>query len=234
VDGEILEPAEYLVKRPLSQYSESIRALRVSLQMADVDNPPKVVLITSSTPAEGKSTLAVSLAFSAAAAGQRVLLIDCDLRRPQLSRLFGLETKPGLVDVLTGNAEVEDVLADRAGLTMLPAGSKTPNPPDLLGSAKMQSLLTAARATYDYVVLDSAPVGPVVDSRVLSHVADKTIYVVRWRATPREIALQNLDLVRMDRKVAGIALNLVDETKTSRYGANAYYSGRYQNRYYEG
>ena len=234
VDGELLEPAEYLVKRPLSQYSESIRALRVSLQMADVDNPPKVVLITSSTPAEGKSTVAISLAFSAAAAGQKVLLIDCDLRRPQMSRLFGLDTKPGLVDVLTGNSDLEEVLALRGGLTVLPAGSKTPNPPDLLGSAKMTSLLSAARSSYDYVVLDSAPVGPVVDSRVLSHVADKVVYIVRWRTTPREIALQNLDLVRMDRKVAGIALNLVDETKTSRYGANAYYGGRYQNRYYEG
>lgn len=233
IENEVLDPAEYLVQRPLSHYSESIRALRVGVQMADVDNPPRIVLITSSTPAEGKSTVAASLGFSAAAAGQRVLLMDCDLRRPQLSRLFGLETKLGLVDVLTGTTELQEVLAVRGGVTVLPAGSKTQNPPDLLGSAKMQSLVRAVRSSFDYVVIDSAPIAPVIDARVLAHVVDKIIYVVRWRNTAREVVLQNLEALRSDRKVAGIAFNLVDESKTPRYGSNAYYSGGYESRYFE-
>lgn len=230
--GRVMEPAEYLVHRPLSHYSEAIRALRVGVSLTERDDPHRVVLVTSSTPGEGKSTVATSLAFSAAASGQRVLLVDCDMRRPHLSRLFGLERAAGLADVLTGARPLAEVLSARGGLTLLPAGSKTQHPPDLLGSPRMAALLDVVRDQFDYVVVDAAPIEPVIDARVLANLVDKIVFVIRWRETAREIVLRNLDALQSDRKVVGVALNLVDEDKPSRYGSVAH-GGAYGHGYYE-
>ena len=154
VDDEIVDPSRYLIAKPLSRYAEVVRSIRVGIRMADVDNPAKVILITSAIPDEGKSTLAQSLAFSAVRAGERVLLIDCDLRHPSLSKYFGLEDKPGLVDFLTNSVSFEDVIALQNGLTILPAGMKSQNPPDLLGSARFKHLVEKLREVFDYIIID--------------------------------------------------------------------------------
>ena len=136
VDGKILDPASYTFHKPLSRYAESIRALRMGIQMADVDFPAKVVMVTSSVPQEGKSTVSISLAYSALKANQKVALIDADLRHPSVSKFFNLDTRSGLVDFLTGSGLREGAMSSN-GLTVIPAGSKSQNPPDLLGSARM-------------------------------------------------------------------------------------------------
>ena len=232
VDDEIVDPSRYLIAKPLSRYAEVVRSIRVGIRMADVDNPAKVILITSAIPDEGKSTLAQSLAFSAVRAGERVLLIDCDLRHPSLSKYFGLEDKPGLVDFLTNSVPFEDVIARQNGLTILPAGMKSQNPPDLLGSARFKHLVEKLREVFDYIIIDSSPVEPVIDAKVLSAIVDKVVFAVRWQTTKRELVASNLEFFARQQKLAGVALNMIDEAKAPRYGAYAHYSGYYYKKYY--
>jgi polysaccharide biosynthesis transport protein len=233
LDGVILDPASYTYHKPLSRYAESIRALRMGVQMSDVDHPAKVVMVTSTVPGEGKSTISASLAFSALKANQRVAIIDADLRHPSTTKFFGLDKKPGLVDFLTGNASLEQTWVNADGLIVVPAGTKTQNPPDLLGSARMKSLILQLREYFDYIIMDTPPVSPVIDARVAMQIADKVLYVVRWQSTAREVVAQVLGNLETDRKVAGIVLSLVDEAKMPRYGRYSSYSGEYYKRYYE-
>jgi capsular exopolysaccharide synthesis family protein len=181
--------------------------------MADADNPASV-LVTSSVPQESKSTVAVSLAYSALKAGLRTVIIDCDLRHPSVSKFFALEEGPGLVDLLTGTVDAEQTIVNRDGITIIAAGSKSQNPPDLLGSGRMKALVEKLRLTYDYVIIDTPPVGPVIDAKVAIQFADKVIFMVRWQSTPREMVEQSRRL-GVGRKLAGIALGVVDETKVA-------------------
>ena len=232
IDDEIVDPARYLIAKPLSRYAEVVRSIRVGIRMADVDNPAKIILITSAIPDEGKSTLAQSLAFSAVRAGERVLLIDCDLRHPSASKYFGLDSKPGLVDFLTNSVPFEDVISRQDGLTILPAGMKSQNPPDLLGSARFKHLVEKLREQFDYIIINSSPVEPVIDAKVLSAVVDKVVFAVRWQTTKRELVASNLEFFARQQKLAGVALNMIDEAKAPRYGAYAHYSGYYYKKYY--
>ena len=233
VDGKVLDPARYLVAKPLSRYAESVRNIRVGIQMADVDNPAKVILVTSSFPSEGKSTLAQSLAWSAVKAGMRVMLIDGDLRHPSISKHFGTEAKPGLVDFLTSAVPLEQAVTRLDDLTVLPAGSKSQNPPDLLGSERMRQLIEKLRDLFDYIVVDSPPVGPVIDAKVLASLADKVVFSVRWRMTPRETVAEHIQYFMQQHKLAGVALSLVDESQAPRYGAYSQYYGHYYKKYYQ-
>jgi exopolysaccharide transport family protein len=232
IDDKILDPARYLAAKPLSRYAEAVRNIRVGIQMADVDHPAKVILITSSVPAEGKSTLAQSLALSAEKAGQNVLLIDGDLRHPSTSKYFGLEAKPGLVDLLIGGAAFDEIVLREGGLTVIPAGAKSQNPPDLLGSARLKLVIDKLRSVYDYIIIDSPPVGPVIDAKVIAVLADKVVFAVAWKTTPREIVAENVNYFQRDHKLAGVALTRVDESQAPRYGAYAQYSGDYYKKYY--
>ncbi len=232
IDNQVVDPGHYLVAKPLSRYAEVVRAIRVGIRMADVDNPAKIILVTSAIPNEGKSTLAQSLAFSAMKAGERVLLIDGDLRHPSLSKSFGLETKPGLVDFLTGAVPFEDALSLQDGLTFLPAGMKSQNPPDLLGSARFRHLIEKLREVFDCIIIDSSPVAPVIDAKVLSTVADKVVFAVRWQSTRRELVASHIEFFANSHKLAGVALNMIDEAKAPRYGAYAHYTGYYYKKYY--
>ncbi|HXY59941.1 MAG TPA: polysaccharide biosynthesis tyrosine autokinase [Methylocystis sp.] len=232
VEGKVLDPSYYLVNKPLSRYAELVRAIRVGVQMADVDNPAKTILVTSTVPNEGKTTLALSLAFSAVKAGQQVLLIDCDLRHPSVTKYFNLEQQPGLVDFLTGVTALENAVTKASSLTVLPAGMKSQNPPDLLASERLKHTLEQLRDAYDYIVIDSPPVEPVIDAKVLSALVDKIVYAVRWQSTRRELVGANLEFFARNHKLAGLALTIVDEAKAPRYGAYAHYTGYYYKKYY--
>jgi exopolysaccharide transport family protein len=234
VNGKICEAPSYCRLKPLSRYAEAVRTLRMGVQMADVDDPAKVVLITSSVPQESKSTVALSLAYSALKAGLRTVIIDGDLRHPSVSKFFGLEKGPGLVDLLAGTMGVAQTIVNQDGITIIPAGSKSQNPPDLLGSARMKGLVDNLRQTFDYVIIDTPPVGPVIDAKVAMQLADKVIFMVRWQATPREMVAQSIDSLGAGRKLAGIVLGAVDESKVSRYGPYSYYSSYHYKSYYQG
>jgi polysaccharide biosynthesis transport protein len=233
-DGATFPVPFYQIHFPLSAFSESIRTLRSGILMSDVDAPPKVIHVTSSSPSEGKSTIAVSLAISAASAGQKVVLVDADLRHPSTSRFFKLEQKQGLVDFLTGGAKLNDVFTVKAdNLAVIPAGAKSLNPPDLLGSERMKGLVAQLKQSFDYVVIDTPPVGPVIDSTIVAGLADKTIFVVRWASTARDMVQSLVQKLSVQKRVGGIVLNLVVTDRAKKYGSDTY-GGRYYAKYYSG
>ena len=232
-----VQPHDYLLQKPLSAFSESLRSLRSALALSDIDNPPRVILFTSALPNEGKTTTAISFARAAAHAGLRVLLIDCDLRHPSIHKALGMtQPKEGLVEYLAGRVAFANVVQKDAasGLDVIPVASGAANPPDLLGSAQMRRILREARESYELVVLDTAPVMPVADSRVLSQIADKTVFAVRWNETPRDAATSAVKELRAFKAdIAGVILTVVDTSKQAKYGYGdgGYYYRRYS-RYY--
>ena len=233
-DGKALPIVFYQLHYPLSPFSEAIRTLRSGIHMSDVDRPPKVIQITSSRPGEGKTTIAISLAISAALAGHKVALVDADLRHPSLSRFFKLEQEQGLVDLLIGATTFEKVLRFQNDLKLMviPAGGKTLNPPDVLGSERMKALISHLGETFDYVVLDTPPVGPVIDPVIVANLADKTIFVVQWASTPRELVDTSVRQVSTHKRVAGIVLNCVNPDRARKYGGEHYYAHQYYGKYY--
>jgi polysaccharide biosynthesis transport protein len=232
-DGKATPLVFYHVHHPLSQFGEAIRTLRSGIHMSDVDRPPKVIHITSSRPGEGKTTIAISLAISAAFSGLKVALVDADLRHPSLSRFFKLEREKGLVDLLIGATTPEPVLRFQKDLklTLIPAGSKSLNPTDVLGSERMKALVSQLRETFDYVVLDTPPVGPVVDPVIVAQLADKTIFVVQWASTPRELVETSIRQVSTHKRIAGVVLNCVNQNRARKYGGEYSY-GKHYEKYY--
>jgi capsular exopolysaccharide synthesis family protein len=201
--------------------------------MSDVDQPPRVIQVTSALPGEGKTTLAVSVAISASFAGLKVVLVDADLRHPAASRFFKLDQEKGLVDLLTGAGTADNVLRFHKDLklTIMPAGSKSLNPPDVLSSERMKALISHLKETFDYVVVDTPPVGPVVDAVIVANLVDKTIFVIEWASTPRELIEASLKQVSAQKRVAGIVFNFVNQDRAQKYGG-AYYYGKTYEKYY--
>src|SRR5262249_48283453 len=158
------------------------------------DRPPRVVLVTSALPGEGKSTMAMSLAQAIARSGQRVIVVDGDLRRPSVHRLSGVSAKPGLIEWLLGRNAPDEVIHSTGapGVDVIPAGSQPQMPPNLLSSDRFRLLLRGLAERYDVVILDSAPVLAVSDTRVLATLAEKTLFVVRWASTSHKIAASAL------------------------------------------
>src|SRR5262249_157762 len=234
-DGMSVPVPFYQMYYPLSPFSEAMRTLRSSIQMSDVDQPPKVIHVTSARPGEGKTTIAVSFAISAAMAGRKVVLVDADLRPPTASRLFRLHQEKGLVDLLVGTATIDDVLRfhEDCKLTLLPAGSRSLNPPDVLGSDRMKGLISRLRETFDYVVLDTPPVGPVVDPVIVANLSDKTIFVVQWASTPRELVETSIQQVSTHKRVAGVVFNSVNQDRAKKYGGEYYHAKNYEKYYSE-
>lgn len=208
--------------------AEALRELRTNLTFIDVDNPPRILLITSSLPSEGKSTVTSNLAATIAASGRDVIVVDADLRRPTVHKVFGLIPDVGVTDVLTGRATIDDVLqvwGPNPRLSLLTAGRIPPNPSELLGSRAMGQLLKdlSQRAI---VLIDAPPLLPVTDAAVLSRVADGTLVVARAHKTTRDTLFRALsNLTRVRGRVLGLILNCV-ATK-GQAGHNYGYYGDY-------
>ena len=237
VDGALLTMPEYPLVKPLSRFSEAIRSLRSAIQMSDVDHPPRVLQITSTIPGEGKSTIAMTIAVSAARSGQKTLIVDCDLRHPSTSRYFKADKAPGLVDYLAHSGDLKKCVFfdEKTQLWVMPAGAKTQNPPDLLGSDRLKQLISAMRSQFDLIVIDTPPMGPVVDPIIVSHLVDKVIYVVRWASTAREMIAHSIQRLAGHKKVAGVVFNYVVDAQAQKYGKYAYsyyYGSRYYKKYY--
>jgi capsular exopolysaccharide synthesis family protein len=180
----------------------------------------------------------MTVAASAAQSGIRTLLVDADLRHPSASRCFKAEKRVGLVDYLVGAAELKDALifVDELRLFVLPSGAKTQNPPDLLGSERFKALIEALRTQFDLVVLDTPPMGPVVDPLIVAQAVDKVAFVVRWAATPREMIAHAINQLGGHGKVAGVVFNYVVDAQAQKYGRYAYsyyYGGRAYQKYYD-
>lgn len=231
-----MPPERYVIENPISAYAESIRNIHVGLALSNVDAPPKVVLVTSSMPEEGKTATSLSLARLVAQSGRKVIIIDCDLRRPSVHERLGLPGKPGLIELLAGSADPAEVIIrdDASGAWLIPAGEHAPNPTDLLGSEHMRRLLHELAESHDLVVLDSSPVMAVSDARILARLADKIVFVVRWEKTRRETAVHGLKQIReAGGSIAGVVLSRVNVRKHARYGYadSGYYHGKYAKYY---
>lgn len=234
-----LAPMDYVVDRPFSGYAESFRSLVASILHGGAGAPIKTVAVTSALPGEGKTNTAVCLARAAALQGYRVIVVDCDLRRKSLGPIAARASDVGLLEVLAGQAELaQAVVKDvRTDVDILPL-SETPTPlQDVFGSSKMDRLLLQLRSQYDLVILDTAPVVPVADSRILARKADFVAVVARWRSTPYQAIQGALNLLADNGvEVGGLVLNQVDMKQQVRhgYGDMAYYFNTYRTYYLEG
>jgi capsular exopolysaccharide synthesis family protein len=206
--------------------AESFRQLRTNLQFLRIpdelgterDQGAHVVAVTSSLSGEGKSTVSANLAQALAETGARVLLVDADLRRPTVADVLGLEGAVGLTTVLVDQAGLADVVQEwgSAGLQVLPSGPVPPNPAELLGSPAMRRLVGVLRRTYDYVVVDTAPVLPVADASVLSRLVDGMVLVAHGRRVRRRQLVQSRqDLAQVSARVLGVVLNGVRRDEES-------------------
>ncbi len=219
----------YLVAQthPRSPPSEAYRGLRTSVQFMALETPTKVLQITSPSAGDGKTTTSANLAWIMADAGQRVVLIGCDLRQPRIHEFFGLPNDVGFTSVLLGEAELDDALLsvpNQPGLLMLPTGPVPPNPSELLSSARTQQVFKSLGAYADMVIVDSAPVLPVTDAAVLSTHADAILLVVSVGMDKRRDVVRSVEMLnQINAPIAGIVLNRAPETDSS-----AYYHYRYE------
>jgi receptor protein-tyrosine kinase len=182
------QPSILFDARGHSAIAESFRRLRTNLQFLAVDNPPRVILVTSSVSSEGKSTTSLNIALALAEADNKVVLVDGDLRRPALNKYLNALGSVGFSSVLSGGATLSEVLQETgfANLTFLAAGTTPPNPSELLGSLAAQKVLSELREQFDYVIVDSAPLLAVTDSAILATKTDGALLVCRLGQTKRE------------------------------------------------
>ncbi len=207
-------PPELIVhSRPSSGISEAARTIRTNLMFMNPDRPYKKLLISSAAPSEGKTTVACSLAIALAQGGQRVCIVDCDLRRPRLHRIFDRAGDAGLTNVLLGEATIDEVAKQTVveNLHSIPAGPLPPNPADVLQSDRFRRFLEDLASRFDRVIIDSPPLVAVTDSAIISNLVDGTIFVVRAFETSKHLGIQGLRALRdVEAPLIGCVLNAVN------------------------
>ncbi len=208
--------------------AEAFRKLRTNLQFLAVDNPPRLIVVTSSSPSEGKSTTAINIALALAEAEHRVVLVDGDLRRPRLASYLDLVGSVGFSTVLSGGAPLDDVLQQTKfpQLTVLTAGSIPPNPSELLGSLATKQMFSDLRAKFDYIVVDSSPLLAVTDGAILAAQSDGAIVAVRAEKTKRDQLAHAIGILRdVDAKLLGAVMTMLPTRGSGSYSYNYYYYG---------
>ncbi|MDU1412646.1 MAG: CpsD/CapB family tyrosine-protein kinase [Clostridium sp.] len=212
--------------KPQSISAETYKSIRTNLKYVALDNSIKTIAITSSVPGEGKSTIVGNLGLCLGESGNRVLIIDCDLRKPKIHRKFKCSNKLGLTDVLINNDKLGEALYEyNSRVTILPAGSVPPNPAEILGSKTFERFLRNVSIDYDYVLLDTPPLLAVTDGRLIAAKTDGTILVVRYGKTKEKLvvrAYRELELVKAS--VIGSIMNGCDIKSKDHY--YSYYGKR--------
>ena len=216
------------LSHPNSPASEAYRSLRTAIEFVAVDQKVDVIHVTSSTSGEGKSTTSANIAVTLARAGKRVILIDCDLRRPRLHQFFGLDNAVGFTSVVLGTTKIEEALQPVPGvpgLLILASGPPPPNPSELLSTKTVRSKLETLARSSDYVVIDSPPLLPVSDSVIISSLADITLLVVTAKTTVRRSVQRSVEMLQqVDAPLEGIVFNGVGSEGTYGYGYGYGYS----------
>ena len=212
---------------PKAVGSEAFRTLRTNLRFVSPDQELKTILITSVGPGDGKSTIASNLSVALAQSGKKVALVGCDLRKPVLHKVFGLDNLRGLTTVLTGNATLRDVTianSEVPNLDLILSGPIPPNPAELLQSRTMSSVLVELKENYEVVIFDGAPVIAVTDAAVMANQVDGTVLVIRAHEVPRDVALQAKTLLEQaNAKLLGVVLNGVRPQDQKKYHYYYYY-----------
>ena len=226
------DPEKSIVTNQTSSFAEAVRGLATALMLSDVDDPPKLIAVASSVSEEGKTSIAIALARLMAMGTRSVLLIDGDMRKPRIHRELGMPRSPGLSDVIADDLPLLDAvhLEDKTGLHFLSAGTEMHDPQDLLHSKKARDALGVLREAYDTIIVDTPAILPVSDGLLLTHLADKTVFLVRWEDTPRNVATRALKKIQASgADVVGVVLSRVNRRKQASYGGrtDAYYYGRY-------
>lgn len=220
------ETIAYMRDKPNSVLVEAVRNLRTSILMSDLDTPPKVILLTSSVPGEGKTTLSMALAMNMMGLGKKVLLIEADIRRRTFGEYFDTSNAPSLLEALERSESLteKDLSIPELGVDVLVGSKSGANAADVFSSERFKEVLAAARTAYDLVIIDSPPVLAVPDARVIRPHCDACVYVVRWNATTRLQVNQGLQMFSaLGQDVTGLALSQVDAKQMARYG----YAGEY-------
>ncbi len=226
--GKKEEIESFIVRKPLSPIAESYRLIRSNLLLSSAERPPQTILFTSMAPKEGKTTTTINIARVLSQGGKKVLIIDCDLRKPRMHALFNMNNKVGLSNYLTGNMD-GNILYDIPGepIKFIPSGLIPPNPAELLSSKKMTTLIKKMSEIFDFILLDSPPIQRVTDSLALSRIVDGTIVVVRARQTTNEMLSGGMKKLRdVQARCLGFVLNGMKEGQAG----DGYYSG-YSNFY---
>ncbi len=227
---------DYVARRPLTAFAEQVRALRGGLWFGA--DRPRVIAITAARPAEGKTLVSIALGRSAALSGERVLVIECDLRQPRLARRLHAPGEAGLAELLRGDAPMADAIQHDllSGMHFIHAGRPTTDAFGLFMSEAMARLLAHVRAEYDLVLLDAPPVQAMTEARMAAANADATLVCVRWRSTPRAVLRHALDLLEQaNANVVGAVLTRVDPRAHLRSGfADAEVYHRRYRHYYQG
>ena len=217
-----------VAKTPKAIVSENIKSLRTNLQFTAVDKKIKTILVTSTNAGEGKSFISSNLAISFAQADKRVLLVDCDLRKGRVHKLFGLTNTSGLSNLLAGEIRSFGKYVHPTkikNLDVMTCGTYPPNPSELLASKKNKNLIKTLREFYDVIIFDGAPVGGLADSVILASLMDETLIVVKDGNTAKNDLITAKDsLEKVGAKVAGVVFNMVNRKSTKYY--NSYYYGK--------
>jgi capsular exopolysaccharide synthesis family protein len=209
-NGTAVELAAH--RHPKSAVAEACRTLRTNLSFAAPDHPARVIMVSSATSGEGKTTTISNLGVVLAQAGQKVCLVDCDLRKPRLHKVFALENATGVTNILSQQLLPEDVVVpseiDR--LSLLPSGPVPPNPAELLGSEKIREMLSWLADQFDYVLVDSPPLLAVTDASLLASRVDGVLLVVGSATTRVDLAQEaRAQLAKVGARVLGVVLNRV-------------------------
>lgn len=217
------------VRNPNSVSAEAFRTLRTNIQFSSIDKKVQVVCVTSAGPGEGKSTVGSNLAVVMAESGKKTLIIDCDLRKPSIHKIFQLSNNTGLSDLLAGKVVFEKTVQESGteNLYVLTSGTKPPNPSEILASSKIKKFITALRLMYDFIVIDTPPVLLVTDAQLLAECSDGYLLVLASGEVDKDAAAkaQNL-LEKVNAKILGAVLNKVETSKGGYYGyyGKSYYS----------
>lgn len=226
--GEGQDIATLIKKQPLSPTAECYRLIRTGLLLSSAEHPPKAMLVTSMEAQDGKSTTTVNLARTLAQGGNSVLIVDCDLRRPRIHSLLGIDNSVGLSRFLAGNCGPDIIfqIPDEE-VSIVPSGPVPPDPAELLGSRKMKEFVAQMQEQFDFVLLDSPPIQSVTDSLALSQFVSGTVLVVRAGKTTYEALDAGLKKLRaINSRILGFVLNGLKERDSGRhyYGYSSYYA----------
>jgi capsular exopolysaccharide synthesis family protein len=227
---EKVTPDIIVHESPGSLMAEAYRSVRTSLLLSSSGHPPRLIVVTSAAPSEGKTTTAINLAISLTQTGSKVVLIDADMRKPRVQTVFPVENSVGLSTFLAGGSNLKDIICETKvpGLMIIPCGVTPPNPGELILSTDFRKMLEALRDYFEYIVLDSPPVGTVSDARILAVSADTTILVVKGFSTSRHQTRDAVaHLTNAHARIAGVVINDVDVRRRSYYSGYSYYRTYY-------